>query len=343
MAKGLTKKDHVYLVDGSGYIFRAYHALPPLTRKSDDMPVGAVSGFCNMLYKLLEDTKQGDKPTHFAVIFDPKGGSFRNKIYKEYKAHRPPPPEDLIPQFGLIREAVKAFNVPAIEMVGFEADDLIATYAAQAAAQGAKVTIVSSDKDLMQLVNDKIEMVDTMKNKKMGAAEVMEKFGVPPSGVIDVQSLAGDSADNVPGVPGIGVKTAALLINEYGDLDQVLARAEEVKQTKRRENLIEFAEQARISRELVTLKQDIDVEVPLSDFGVIEPEAVTLIGFLKAMEFTQLTRRLAAHFDADPEDFTATAELAGSIERETKEKSAAKKPGNQKGRRPRCRYGSPPY
>ena len=326
MAKSLSKDDHLYLVDGSGYIFRAYHALPPLTRKSDGLPVGAVSGFCNMLFKLLEDTKQGDKPTHFAVIFDPKGGSFRNQIYKEYKSHRPPPPEDLVPQFPLIREAVKAFNVPAIEMKGFEADDLIASYAVGAAKCGAKVTIVSSDKDLMQLVTDQVEMVDTMKNKKVGAAEVMEKFGVPPSKVIDVQALAGDSADNVPGVPGIGVKTAALLINEYGDLDAVLERASEVKQTKRRENLIEFADQARISRELVTLRQDVDLEVPMTDFGVVEAEANSVLGFLKAMEFNQLTRRMAAHFEADPDDFAADPKLAGTLE-----PSAAKeKPSKEK-------------
>ncbi|TNE59472.1 MAG: DNA polymerase I [Alphaproteobacteria bacterium] len=313
MGNSIGKGDHVYLVDGSSYIFRAYHALPPLTRKSDGLPVGAVSGFCNMLFKLLEDTRQGDKPTHFAVIFDPKGGSFRNQIYDQYKAHRPPPPEDLIPQFGLIREAVRAFNVPCIEMEGFEADDLIATYAEQAAAKGAKVTIVSSDKDLMQLVGDHVTMLDTMKNKTINEDEVVEKFGVGPDKVVDVQSLAGDSADNVPGVPGIGVKTAALLINEYGDLDTLLERAGEIKQTKRRENLIEFADQARVSRELVTLKRDIEVEVPLDDFTVTEPEANVVMGFLKAMEFNQLTRRMAAEFEADPDDFEATPELSGSL------------------------------
>lgn len=322
MTQSLGPGDHIYLVDGSGYIFRAYHALPPLTRKSDGVPVGAVSGFCNMLFKLLEDTKQGDKPTHFAVIFDPKGGSFRNKIYTDYKAHRPPPPEDLVPQFALIRDAVKAFNVPSIVMDGFEADDLIATYARQAADLGAKVTIISSDKDLMQLVDDNIEMVDTMKNRRIGADEVMEKFGVGPDRVIDVQALAGDSSDNVPGVPGIGIKTAALLINQYGDLDQVLARAGEVKQTKRRENLIEFAEQARVSRQLVTLRQDVEVDVPLGAMAVEEPNAATLIGFLKAMDFTQLTRRMGAHLDADTASIVAEADMSGG--RGTKSESTTK-------------------
>ncbi|MGB1987807.1 MAG: 5'-3' exonuclease, partial [Parvibaculales bacterium] len=257
----LGKKDHLYLVDGSGYIFRAYHALPPLTRKSDGLPVGAVSGFCNMLLKLLNDMGAQETPTHLAVIFDASGKSFRNEIYPDYKAHRPPAPEDLVPQFPLVREAVKAFDIPAIELEGFEADDLIAAYADAAAEQGARVTIVSSDKDLMQLVSDKIDMVDTMKDKFIDAAGVVEKFGVGPDKVIDVQALAGDSVDNVPGVPGIGIKTAAQLIDEYGDLDTLLARAEEIKQNKRRENLIEFAEQARISRELVTLKRDTPMPV----------------------------------------------------------------------------------
>lgn len=309
--KPLGKGDHLYLVDGSGYIFRAYHALPPLTRKSDGLPVGAVSGFCNMLYKLLEDTKADVKPSHFAVIFDTKGKTFRSAIYGDYKANRPPPPEDLVPQFQVIRDAVRAFNVPSIELAGYEADDLIATYAVEAAALGAEVTIVSSDKDLMQLVTSDISMLDTMKNKFVGVAEVMEKFGVGPDKVIDVQSLAGDSVDNVPGVPGIGIKTAALLINEYGDLDTVLQRAEEVKQNKRRENLIEFADQARVSRELVTLKQDVPTPVPLSDFGVREPEPATLIGFLKAMEFTTLTRRIAEVFDVNLDEVAVSEEFVG--------------------------------
>lgn len=315
MAKAKTadigKDDHLYLIDGSGYIFRAYHALPPLTRKSDGLPVGAVSGFCNMLYKLLEDTKADVKPTHFAVIFDSKGKTFRNDIYDAYKANRDAPPEDLVPQFAVIRDAVKAFNVPSIELEGYEADDLIATYATEASKAGAEVTIVSSDKDLMQLVNANVSMLDTMKNRAVGTAEVMEKFGVGPERVIDVQSLAGDSVDNVPGVPGIGVKTAALLVNEYGDLDTILQRAEEIKQKKRRENLIEFADQARVSRDLVTLKCDVPSPFPISDMGVTEPDPATVIGFLKAMEFGTLTRRIADALGVDAEAIAASPEHLG--------------------------------
>ena len=287
--------DHLYLVDGSSYIFRAYHALPPLTRKSDGLPIGAVHGFCQMLWKLLRDAEEngdGDRPTHLAVIFDYSAKTFRNEIYDQYKAHRPEPPEDLRPQFGLIREAVKAFNVPSIEQEGFEADDLIATYAKQAAENGATVTIVASDKDLMQLVTDKIVMLDTMKNKTMGRDEVFEKFGVGPDKVVDVQSLAGDSVDNVPGAPGIGVKTAATLLSEYGDLDTLLARAEEIKQPKRRETLINFADQIRLSRDLVTLKDDVPLEVKLEDLAVQDPEPETLLGFLEEMEFKTITRRV---------------------------------------------------
>jgi len=218
--KPVGKGDHLFLVDGSGYIFRAYHALPPLTRKSDGLPVGAVHGFCNMLYKFIEDTKEEFEVTHLAVIFDASGKTFRNEIYKEYKAHRPPAPEDLVPQFGLIRDAVRAFAVPSIEMVGYEADDLIATYARQASDAGARVTIVSSDKDLMQMVGDGVDMLDTMKNRSIGPAEVKEKFGVGPDKVVDVQALMGDSADNVPGVPGIGPKAASVLISRLGSLEQ---------------------------------------------------------------------------------------------------------------------------
>ena len=308
--KTLNKNDHLYLVDGSGYIFRAYHALPPLTRKSDGLPVGAVSGFCNMLLKLLNDMGAQETPTHLAVIFDASGKSFRNDIYPEYKAHRPPAPEDLVPQFPLVREAVKAFDIPAIELEGFEADDLIAAYADAAAKQGARVTIVSSDKDLMQLVSDQIDMVDTMKDKFIDAAGVVEKFGVGPDRVIDVQALAGDSVDNVPGVPGIGIKTAAQLIDEYGDLDSLLARAGEIKQNKRRENLIEFAEQARISRELVSLKRDTPMPVGFADMALSEPQGTKLIGFAKAMEFNTLTKRLAERYDWAVDDFAASAALA---------------------------------
>jgi len=294
--------DHLYLIDGSGYIFRAYHALPPLTRKSDGLPVGAVQGFCNMLYKLLQQMSADDKPTHIAVIFDKSSKSFRNRIYPDYKAHRPPAPEDLVPQFGLIRQATKAFNVACIEQEDYEADDLIATYATQAAAVGATVRIVSSDKDLMQLVTDQVMLLDTMKDKAIGRAEVIEKFGVPPEKVVEVQALAGDSVDNIPGVPGIGVKTGAQLIEEYGDLESLLARAGEIKQPKRREKLIEFADQARISRQLVILKTDVDVDHPIDDFGVVEPEARTLIGFLKALEFNTLIRRVSGDFEANAAD-----------------------------------------
>ena len=291
--------DHVYLIDGSGYIFRAYHALPPLTRKSDGLPVGAVSGFCNMLNKLLREPIEGVQPTHLAVIFDHSGRTFRNDIYPEYKAHRPPAPEDLVPQFGLIRQAVRAFNVPSIEMEGFEADDLIATYAVLAADAGADVTIISSDKDLMQMVGPQVAMYDTMKDKAIHEPQVLEKFGVAPDKVVDVQSLAGDSVDNVPGVPGIGIKTGAQLIDEYGDLDTLLECAGEIKQNKRRENLIEFADQARISRDLVRLDTKVQVEHPLTDFAVTTPDTKDLIGFCKALEFTTLTKRLAAAYDAD--------------------------------------------
>ncbi|WP_417767010.1 DNA polymerase I [Stappia sp.] len=310
-ASALTADDHLILVDGSTFIFRAYHALPPLTRKSDGLPVGAVSGFCNMLWKLLQEgltPEKGDEPTHMAVIFDHSAKTFRNEIYPEYKAQRPEPPEDLIPQFGLIREATRAFNVHCIEQEGFEADDLIATYARSAAANGARVTIVSGDKDLMQLIGPRVGMIDTMKNKIFGEAEVFEKFGVGPDKVIEVQSLAGDSVDNVPGVPGIGLKTAALLINEFGDLEALLAKADTIKQTKRRENLIEFADQARVSKKLVTLKDDVPVELPAEALVVTELDGSRTIAFLKAMEFTTLTRRIAETTATDA-DAVAPADL----------------------------------
>jgi len=294
------KGDHVFLIDGSGYIFRAYHALPPLTRPSDGLPVGAVHGFCNMLWKLLRDTTDEFEPTHFAVIFDYSGKSFRNDIYPEYKAHRPPAPEDLVPQFSIIRDATRAFNVACIEKEGYEADDLIATYARQAVEAGGDVTIVSSDKDLMQLVQPGVVMVDTMKNKRIGPEEVAERFGLGPDKVIEIQALAGDSSDNVPGVPGIGVKTAAQLISEYGDLETLLANAASIKQPKRRENLIEFADQARISKELVTLRQDVPVDVPLEETGVRAPVAEEILGFMAEMEFTTLTKRVAEALGANP-------------------------------------------
>ncbi|MCB1448545.1 MAG: DNA polymerase I [Nitratireductor sp.] len=288
--------DHLFLVDGSAYIFRAYHALPPLTRKSDGLPVGAVSGFCNMMWKLMKDTRDtsvGVTPTHFAVIFDYSSKTFRNTLYPQYKANRPEPPEDLRPQFAIIRQATIAFNVPCIEMKDFEADDLIATYARQAREAGGDVTIISSDKDLMQLVGPKVILYDQMKDKRLGVDEVVEKWGVPPEKMIDLQALSGDSTDNVPGVPGIGPKTAAQLLEEFGDLETLLARASEIKQQKRRENLIEHADLARISKQLVTLKDDVPLEVELDALALEPANGPQLVAFLKAMEFTSLTRRVA--------------------------------------------------
>jgi len=283
----------LYLVDGSAYIFRAYHALPPLTRKSDGVPVGAVSGFCNMMWKLLCDMKgEADAPTHMAVIFDHSEKTFRNQLYDKYKAHRPPPPEDLVPQFSMVRDATRAFGVPAIELPGYEADDLIAAYACRVREIGGETVIVSSDKDLMQLVGDGVSMLDTMKNIKIGPDQVFEKFGVGPDKVVDVQALCGDSVDNVPGAPGIGVKTAALLINEYGDLDTLLARASEIKQDKRRQTLIDFADQIRLSRQLVTLDCDTPLPEPIDALKAGDPDPETLGGFLALMEFSTLARRI---------------------------------------------------
>jgi DNA polymerase I len=306
-SNSLKPGDHLYLIDGSGYIFRAYHALPPLTRKSDGLPVGAVQGFCNMLWKLLTDTSAATKPTHLAVIFDHSSKTFRNDFYPEYKAHRPEPPADLRPQFSLIRQATKAFNVSCIEMPNFEADDLIATYTKQAIAAGATVRIVTSDKDLMQLVQPGVVLFDTMKDKEISDPEVLEKFGVTPDKVIDVQALAGDSVDNVPGVPGIGLKTGAELINTYGDLETLLDRASEIKQNKRRENLIAFAEQARISKRLVTLDQDVPDLETIGSFAVDVPKASDIIGFLKALEFTSFTRKIASALGADTEAIESVA------------------------------------
>ncbi len=285
----------LYLVDGSGYIFRAYHALPPLTRKSDGLPVGAVAGFCNMLWKFLCDMKnEADAPTHLAVVFDASEKTFRNDLYDQYKAHRPPAPEDLVPQFGLVREATRAFGVPAIELNGYEADDIIASYACKATELGGEVVIVSSDKDLMQLVGDQVSMLDTMKNLRIGREQVFDKFGVRPEKVVDVQALCGDSVDNVPGAPGIGVKTAALLINEYGDLDTLLSRAGEIKQEKRRQTLIDFADQVRLSRELVKLTCDAPLPCPIDDLKVADPDGPTISEFLARMEFNTLARRVEA-------------------------------------------------
>jgi len=307
--------DHLFLVDGSAYIFRAYHALPSLTRKSDGLPVGAVAGYCNMIWKLVQDardTSVGVTPTHFAVIFDYSSKTFRNEIYPEYKANREAPPEDLRPQFGLIRKATRAFNLPCIEAKGFEADDLIATYAREAKEAGADVTIISSDKDLMQLVDEQVVMYDQMKDRRVGPDEVREKFGVGPEKMIDLQALAGDSADNIPGVPGIGPKTAALLLDEYGDLETLLERAGEIKQNKRRENLIEFADLARLSKRLVTLKQDVELEIPLEDFVLHPPDGPKLISFLKAMEFSTITKKVAGDTHTDADEIEAeTVEVDG--------------------------------
>ena len=311
-AQPLKKGDHVFLVDGSGYIFRAYHALPPINRKSDGLQLNAVFGFCNMLWKLLRDMKE-DKPTHLAVVFDKSEKTFRTAMYPDYKAHRPDPPDDLRPQFKFIREAVHAFDLPCLEQDGFEADDLIATYVRQASEVGATSTIVSSDKDLMQLVTDGVIMFDTMKDKKIGRAEVMEKFGVQPDKVIEVQALIGDSTDNVPGVPGIGVKTAAQLIGEYGDLENLLKRAPEIKQEKRRQSLIDNAEKARLSKKLVTLDDQVKLNVPIDDLAVHEPDYKRLIAFLKAMEFNSLMRRVAEYSGAEAGEIEAEARFAGHI------------------------------
>ena len=268
-------------------------------------------GFCNMLWKLLRDMKPEDRPTHLGVVFDLSERTFRTEMYPDYKAHRPDPPDDLRPQFPLIRDAVAAFDLPCLEQRGFEADDLIATYVREACEAGATATIVSSDKDLMQLVNDCVIMFDTMKDKKIGRAEVIEKFGVPPEKVIEVQSLIGDSTDNVPGVPGIGVKTAAQLIGEYGDLETLLARAGEIKQDKRRQSLIDHAEAARLSKKLVTLDDKVKLDVPVGDLAVHEPDYKRLVAFLKAMEFNSLTRRVAEFAEIDAAEIDADADFGG--------------------------------
>ena len=290
----MSNGNHLYLIDGSSFIFRAYHAIRPLTRP-DGTPVNAVSGFCNMLFKLLRDLDDSERPSHLAVIFDAGKKTFRNDIYPDYKAHRPPAPDDLIPQFKIIHDAVEAFNLPSIQLAGYEADDIIATYAKQAENDGSKVTIVSTDKDLMQLVSEDVTMLDTMKNRHIGIDEVTEKFGLGPEKVIEIQALAGDSADNIPGVPGIGVKTAALLLSEYGDLDTLLERAGEIKQNKRRENLIEFADLARLSLELVTLSLDVPDLPAIDDFelGDIDPDKV--LPFLEEQNFRSLQTRILTH------------------------------------------------
>ena len=326
----MNDKKHIYLVDGSTYIFRAYHALPPLTRKSDGFPVGAISGFCNMLDKLIKDEREKNNLTHLLVIFDASGKTFRNDIYPEYKANRSSPPEDLIPQFPVIRKATDAFNVNHVEMLGYEADDLIASYAKAAINEKMKVTIVSSDKDLMQLVKEDVSMLDTMKNRLIQKNEVIEKFGVEPKKVIDVQSLAGDSIDNIPGVPGIGVKTAALLINEYDNLDNLLEKASNIKQNKRRESLIEFADQARLSRELVTLKEDVKLPIPIKDIEIQSFDPKKLISFLKGMEFKTLTEKKAREFNLNLEDIeTEELELEFNKEKEVETETKNEKDFNK--------------
>ncbi|MEM9436130.1 MAG: 5'-3' exonuclease H3TH domain-containing protein, partial [Pseudomonadota bacterium] len=287
------KGHHLHLIDGSAFIFRAFHALPPLTRKSDGLPVGAVQGFCDMLRRYIASNSGPDAPTHCAVVFDRGSHTFRNDMYDQYKANRDEMPEDLRPQIPLTREATVAFNISCLEQEGFEADDIIATLACKARDAGGRVTIISSDKDLMQLVGGGVEMLDAMKNKRIDVEGVEEKFGVGPERVVDVQALAGDSVDNVPGAPGIGIKTAALLINEYGSLEELLDRAEEIKQPKRRETLINFREQIELSKRLVQLDCDMELDYALETLDVREPDPDVLMPFLASMEFRTLSRRMA--------------------------------------------------
>src|SRR5271166_2552516 len=328
------KGDHVFLVDGSSYIFRAYwqsmNQDAKYNRRSDGLPTGAVRMFCIMLWRILAEMKPEERPTHLAVVFDKSERTFRTELYPDYKAHRPDPPDDLRPQFPLIRDAVRAFDLPSIEMAGFEADDLIATYVREAREVGATVTIVASDKDLMQLVGDGVVMYDTMKDRYIGIPEVIEKFGVPPNKVIEVQALIGDSTDNVPGVPGIGPKTAAQLIGEYGDLETLLLRASEIKQEKRRQALIDNAEQARLSKRLVTLDDKVKLDVPLTDLAVHEPDYKRLLAFLKAMEFTVLTRRVAEFSGIEASEIEADSRLraGGAPEFEQKKPPQPEQPAS---------------
>ena len=289
----MTDTNHLYLIDASAYIFRAYHRLPPLTNP-EGTPVGAVYGYTTMLWKLADDLHKADGPTHMAVILDKSSKSFRNDLYDQYKAHRPPPPDDLVPQFPLIRDATRAFSLDVVEEENVEADDMIASYARAAVRDGWKVTIVSSDKDLMQLIGPGIDMLDTMKNARIAAAEVEEKFGVGPELVGDILALMGDSVDNIPGVKGIGPKTAAKLITEYGDLDAVLAAAPEMKPSKMRDNLIEFEADARLSRVLVTLREDCPLPIALEDFRLQDIPKDPLAKFLDLHGFKSLLRKLVA-------------------------------------------------
>ncbi|WP_199259099.1 DNA polymerase I [Paracoccus binzhouensis] len=314
MTDGFGKGHHLHLIDGSAFIFRAYHALPPLTRRSDGLPIGAVAGFCNMVWKYLQDGKGADQPTHAAVIFDHSGRTFRNDIYPLYKANRPEPPEDLRPQFPLTREATRAFNIACIETEGFEADDIIASLACQARDAGGRVTIISSDKDLMQLVGGGVEMMDPIKGKPIGPEEVREKFGVGPERVVDVQALAGDSIDNVPGAPGIGIKTAAQLIQDYGDLETLLARAAEIRQPKRRQTLIDHAEQIRISKRLVELDCRMALDFTLESLEIREPDPEALLDFLTRMELRTLSKRVAERFGAEAPTVAEVAATAPGAE-----------------------------
>ncbi|MCP4819946.1 MAG: DNA polymerase I [Shimia sp.] len=309
---------HLHLIDGSAFIFRAYHALPPLTRKSDGLPIGAVAGFCNMLQRYVEDNSGPDAPTHVAVIFDYSGKSFRNDMYDQYKANRPPAPEDLVPQFPLTRTATEAFNIACKEVEGFEADDIIATLAVQAREAGGRCTIISSDKDLMQLVGGGVEMLDAMKNKRIDRDGVIEKFGVGPERVVDVQALAGDSVDNVPGAPGIGIKTAALLINEFGDLESLLDRAEEIKQPKRRQTLIEKRDQIELSKRLVQLDDKMQLDFTIDDLEVQDPDADKLLGFLAEMELRTAAKRAADKLGVEaPVIAEPVAQASAVVEEET--------------------------
>ena len=318
----IKKTDHFYLVDGSGYIFRAYYALPPLSRKSDGLPTGAVSGFCSMLFKLLEDARSDEsknKPTHFAVIFDSARKNFRNEIYSEYKANREEAPDDLAPQFEYIRKSVEAFNLPSIELINYEADDLIATYAKKITEAGAKVTVISSDKDLMQLVSSKVRLFDPMKSRLIGEKEVIEKFGVKPTQVIDVQSLAGDSSDNVPGVPGIGIKTASELINKYKTLENLLKKASEIPQNKRRETLISNKDKALISKQLVTLKNDVPLKKNATDFLIKEINKNKLYNFLRDMEFNRLlSQAISLYGEPTNDEFNRKTQIIKSNKINTK-------------------------
>ena len=320
----IKKTDHFYLIDGSGYIFRAYYALPPLTRKSDGLPVGAVSGFCSMLFKLLEDSKSNEniqKPTHFAVIFDAARKTFRNEIYSDYKANRSEAPDDLAPQFEYIRKSVIAFNLPSVDLPNYEADDLIATYTEQILAKGAKVTIISSDKDLMQLYKKDVRLFDPMKNKFITPEDIVTKFGVGPEKVIDVQSLAGDSSDNVPGVPGIGVKTAAELINRYGTLEKLLDNANEIKQNKRRETLIENKDKAIISKKLVTLMKTVPVERKIEEFQLKEIDKDKLYKFLREMEFNRLLSSVISEYGEPTLEESKTESTAKEIQKKISRKN----------------------